>query len=216
MSDLVRRVREDPVTSALVVSNAVALGAALYYWAEPRGGVVSAVSDAVFSAVRSLPGVSGAIDGQVQAEIKKLESELLADVADSERVRVLPARGWSKETVSEAIATAAKRDKAKWSTGKISGSIYHGGDSLSEIIAQAVASFALTNPLHPETFPSARKMDAEIVGAWHGVGAHAQHPKRRRTLRAAMAGFVRSARSHGLGPLPRPSRQLRHDVERRH
>jgi hypothetical protein len=41
---------------------------------------------------------------------------------------------------------------------QLSGSIYHGGADLSEIMAEAFKRFSLSNPLHPEMFPAVRKV----------------------------------------------------------
>ena len=42
----------------------------------------------------------------------------------------------------------------------MSGCVYHGGDDLSIIMAEAFGRFALANPLHPDVFPSVRKVEA--------------------------------------------------------
>ena len=38
-----------------------------------------------------------------------------------------------------------------------------GGDDLSRVLVAAFERYALSNPLHPDVFPSIRKMEAEIV-----------------------------------------------------
>lgn len=52
---------------------------------------------------------------------------------------------------------------ADWAGGKVSGSIYHGGEDLTKILAEAYKIFAIANPLHPEIFPGIRRMEAESV-----------------------------------------------------
>jgi hypothetical protein len=41
---------------------------------------------------------------------------------------------------------------------QVSGSVYHGGDELSAIMAEAFSRYALSNPLHPDLFPGVRKV----------------------------------------------------------
>ena len=41
--------------------------------------------------------------------------------------------------------------------------MYHGGDELTEVATAAFRRFALSNPLHPDIFPSLRRMEAEVV-----------------------------------------------------
>lgn len=52
---------------------------------------------------------------------------------------------------------------ADWQSGKVSGSIYHGGEQLTRILGEAYSIFAIANPLHPEIFPGVRRMEAESV-----------------------------------------------------
>ena len=57
-----------------------------------------------------------------------------------------------------------KVDEEKiWKTGQVSGCVYHGEDKLRDTTNRAFAMFSLANPLHPDVFPSVRKMDAELV-----------------------------------------------------
>ena len=41
--------------------------------------------------------------------------------------------------------------------------MYHGGQELQRLQNEAFALFSLANPLHADTFPFVRKMEAEIV-----------------------------------------------------
>lgn len=52
---------------------------------------------------------------------------------------------------------------ADWKGGRVSGTIYHGGNDLTELLAEAYRMFAVANPLHPEVFPGIRRMEAESV-----------------------------------------------------
>jgi sphinganine-1-phosphate aldolase len=56
-----------------------------------------------------------------------------------------------------------KIDPTEWKRGKVSGAIYHGGPALSSLIHEAYALYSHSNPLHPDLFPSVRKMEAEVV-----------------------------------------------------
>jgi len=50
-----------------------------------------------------------------------------------------------------------------WQDGRVSGTVYHGGEELIQLQSKAYSMFAMTNPLHPGVFPGVRKMEAEIV-----------------------------------------------------
>lgn len=62
--------------------------------------------------------------------------------------------------VIEALEKGAAKDREKWNNGQVSGSVYHGGDDLTAVIGQAFSRYALSNPLHPDLFPSVRKVGA--------------------------------------------------------
>lgn len=50
-----------------------------------------------------------------------------------------------------------------WKSGKVSGAVYHGGQDLSDLIAEAIKMFLVSNPLHPDLFAGVRRMEAEII-----------------------------------------------------
>ncbi|SNX84798.1 probable sphingosine-1-phosphate lyase [Melanopsichium pennsylvanicum] len=56
-----------------------------------------------------------------------------------------------------------------WKGGKVSGAVYHGGDDLSQLLADSIKQFLVSNPLHPDVFPGVRKMEAEIVSMVLGM-----------------------------------------------
>jgi len=53
--------------------------------------------------------------------------------------------------------------RTRWEEGKVSGAVYHGGDELLDIQAEAMKLFSVSNPIHADVFPAVRKMEAEIV-----------------------------------------------------
>ncbi|KAA0153128.1 hypothetical protein FNF29_03316 [Cafeteria roenbergensis] len=153
----------NPVVVALAASTLAFAALAVHFWAEARGGVWKAFKVSIIGSLVAVPGIKGAVDGVMTSMIKDLEDEMLGSVKEEERVRALPDKGMSAELVMATIEAAAAKDKHHWASGKLSGTVYHGGDDLSKIIASAISKFALSNPLHPSSFPSVRKMDAEIV-----------------------------------------------------
>jgi len=194
---------------------------ALLFWAEPRGGLLKAIKNAVGGSLVVIPGIKGLVDAEMKSMMAELEKSMIGEVAEKDRIRKLPAKGMPADRMLAVIDAAAAKDKAHWSSGKLSGTIYHGGDNLSEIISvrrrgtvrahrgpttapsagpsrpagrsvprrfsfaaasparpsttrhpsswrppppqSAISKFALSNPLHPSSFPSLRKMDAEVV-----------------------------------------------------
>jgi len=71
--------------------------------------------------------------------------------------------GVGKSQIMEKLSDYRDMGKFKWENGKISGTVYHGGDDLTELTSIAYKIFEWSNPLHPDLFPGVRKMEAEIV-----------------------------------------------------
>ena len=46
---------------------------------------------------------------------------------------------------------------------KVSGTVYLAGSELETLLCDVYHLFSLTNPLHPDVFPSVRQMEAEVV-----------------------------------------------------
>ena len=79
-----------------------------------------------------------------------------------ERYSMLPLKGLSKDALLLKLDAASKREQI-WRKGMVSGTVYHGGDELLDVITGAFRAFAVSNPLHPDVFPEVRKMEAEVV-----------------------------------------------------
>ena len=50
-----------------------------------------------------------------------------------------------------------------WESGRCSGAVYHGERAHLALLNKAYAAFSLTNPLHPDIWPSSMKFEAETV-----------------------------------------------------
>eukprot|EP00339_Tiarina_fusa_P009797 CAMPEP_0117014786 /NCGR_PEP_ID=MMETSP0472-20121206/11930_1 /TAXON_ID=693140 ORGANISM="Tiarina fusus, Strain LIS" /NCGR_SAMPLE_ID=MMETSP0472 /ASSEMBLY_ACC=CAM_ASM_000603 /LENGTH=458 /DNA_ID=CAMNT_0004718431 /DNA_START=204 /DNA_END=1580 /DNA_ORIENTATION=- len=94
--------------------------------------------------------------------MKDLEKELR--IKDDIVIREIPAEGWTQEQILELMEKLEKAEEHKWKTGKVSGCVYHGGDDHTNMMSKVFSLFALTNPLHPDVFPSIRKFESEIIG----------------------------------------------------
>ena len=94
--------------------------------------------------------------------------------------RQLPARGRARsEVLSELGEMAAEEDRIA-DAGRVSGSIYHGGHQHYAFLAEAFRLFAHANVLQRDMYPSATKLEGEIVAMTaamlHGEAVTAHHP----------------------------------------
>mmetsp|Transcript_17986 Transcript_17986/g.45383 ORF Transcript_17986/g.45383 Transcript_17986/m.45383 type:complete len:538 (+) Transcript_17986:118-1731(+) len=102
--------------------------------------------------------------------VKKEEAKILEGVRDSvvgkihgERYQSLPKDGMTAEAVVKLMREGYARDGESWTKGQVSGQVYHGGEDVTKLLVDAFSIYAVSNPIHPETFPSVRKMEAEVV-----------------------------------------------------
>ena len=109
------------------------------------------------------PGVRSKVQQQVGEAIAKLEGKLVPKGPGISRYLNLPKEGWSQEQVRAELGKLGDMEHTRWEDGLVSGAVYHGGDDLIKLQAEAFEKFSVANPIHPDVFPGVRKMEAEIV-----------------------------------------------------
>ena len=109
------------------------------------------------------PGVKSQVDKQVKEAILNLEGKLIPKEPGTSRYLSLPKEAWTPEQVKVELANLYSMEHTRWEDGLVSGAVYHGGADLIELQTEALKSFSVANPIHPDVFPGVRKMEAEIV-----------------------------------------------------
>lgn len=105
----------------------------------------------------------GQVDKQVSTAISNLESKLVQSGPEVNRYLTLPSEGWSADKIREELTKLAGLEHTRWEDGRVSGAVYHGGEDLLKLQAEAFGQFGVANPIHPDVFPGVRKMEAEVV-----------------------------------------------------
>lgn len=133
-------------------------------------GILGTIIDAYSSIQRTLyglflraPGVRSQVRKQVAESIAKLEGQLVPQGPGISRYLTLPKEGWTEQQISAELSKLGEMEHARWEDGLVSGAVYHGGNEFAELQAEAYKMFLVCNPIHPDVFPSIRKMEAEIV-----------------------------------------------------
>lgn len=132
----------------------------------PIGTVISAYKWAHKTAsyyFLRLPGVRERADAEVDAGLMKIEHGMVPSGPGVEHFTKLPEDGWSHEKVLEELGKLADMKHKRWEDGKVSGTVYHGGEELGKLQTEAFGIFTVSNPIHPGVFPGVRKMEAEVV-----------------------------------------------------
>lgn len=128
-----------------------------------KNGLKKTVLGFLFSILKKIPGAAGQIDKENEKMLHKMEKMVLGKHDQGVRHYKLPASGESKQALFDRLQGWRQEEEKIWKTGRVSGTVYHGGDELKEVASSAYAMFASSNPLHPDVFPYVRKMEAEVV-----------------------------------------------------
>ena len=92
-----------------------------------------------------------------------------------ETFRRLPEKGHDRADVLGVLEAMAAREDAKGDGGQVSGSLYHGDHEHYHFLTEAYGYFAHANVLQRDMYPSATKLEGEIVamtaGMLHGDAA---------------------------------------------
>jgi sphinganine-1-phosphate aldolase len=153
------RVRKSPLWS-LLATNAASLFLALHLAARRSGGLRALLIRTLLRAARATPLVRGQLV-KVKASVReKFERMVAKDIGQT--TCELPPDGMSDALLSAQLRQWSGAEMA-WRAGKVSGTVYSGDDALTRLMAEAFRLYALSNPMHPDVFPSVRKMEAEIV-----------------------------------------------------
>ncbi|OCH93737.1 PLP-dependent transferase [Obba rivulosa] len=115
--------------------------------------------------VLRLPAAQKKVDTELGKARLELEQKMVPQGPGVTRHLALPTESQSSDWIlHEMEKMDAEFDKhVDWREGKISGAVYHGGEDLMKVIMAAMERYSVSNPLHPDIFPSVRKMEAEIV-----------------------------------------------------
>ena len=83
--------------------------------------------------------------------------------------RSLPREGLAREEILAELTEMAEREDEPARAGKISGSLYHGGADHFAFLAQVYQRFAHVNVLQRDMYPSATKLEGEVLAMALGL-----------------------------------------------
>lgn len=75
----------------------------------------------------------------------------------------LEPEGRDRQSILDELSTMASEEDSVADQGRVSGSIYHGGHDHYAFLTEAFRLFAHSNVLQRDMYPSATKLEAEIV-----------------------------------------------------
>mmetsp|Transcript_5872 Transcript_5872/g.18861 ORF Transcript_5872/g.18861 Transcript_5872/m.18861 type:complete len:569 (-) Transcript_5872:39-1745(-) len=114
--------------------------------------------------VKVLKQVPGARE-KIADEFQKMEEDLEKSLKQPgrEQNHTLPTEGVSHEIILSKMQNMYDNEKSKWQEGWVSGAVYHGGEDHIQLQNEAFKLFSISNPLHPDVWPSVMQFEAEVI-----------------------------------------------------
>ncbi|XP_042358066.1 sphingosine-1-phosphate lyase 1 isoform X2 [Plectropomus leopardus] len=123
----------------------------------------SRIKKQCFRLIRKIPFVGATIQSQLNKALDDMSASLFTLKEGMSYTKQLPSKGLSQSQVLEKIREYETLNEVPWEKGCVSGAVYWGDESLTNLLVKVYGDFAWSNPLHPDIFPGVRKMEAEVV-----------------------------------------------------
>jgi glutamate/tyrosine decarboxylase-like PLP-dependent enzyme len=119
------------------------------------------LAESIYVKAGRLPKVRSLLDAEYD---RILEQAPIGETGeDQPSYRHIPVEPLDRAAIIDALAGPAKAERDTWSAGRASGAVYHGGDEHLELLSKAYTLHSQSNPLHVDIWPSAVKMESEVV-----------------------------------------------------
>ncbi|XP_047458207.1 sphingosine-1-phosphate lyase 1 isoform X2 [Mugil cephalus] len=125
--------------------------------------LTSRIKKQFFRIIRIIPFVGNAIQSQLNKALDDMSASMCTLKEGMSYIKELPSKGLSQNQVMDKIREYETLNDVKWEKGCVSGAVYWGDESLTNLLVKVYGDFAWSNPLHPDIFPGVRKMEAEVV-----------------------------------------------------
>jgi len=117
-----------------------------------------------FYYIKKIPIVNNYIQKELGKVLEDMSAKKLYKLKQNMKyMNQLPTKGKLPEEVAKMVNNYLGLDNVDWEGGRVSGTVYSGDAKLNDVVSDVYKKFTWTNPLHPDVFPSIRKMEAEIV-----------------------------------------------------
>ncbi|CAE7180093.1 Sgpl1 [Symbiodinium pilosum] len=130
-------------------------------WINRHEGLKAYFLHLVTPHLKKLPMVQAKLQKEMKKTMADMRAKFSEDLTDPRTH--LPGKGIADQEILQLIDQRKQLDTKRWTAGKITGAVYHGGQEHYDFIGQVFSKWAFCNPLHPDLHPSLRQMDAEVV-----------------------------------------------------
>jgi sphinganine-1-phosphate aldolase len=129
-------------------------------WVRRRGALW-----ALFETLKALPVIRGIVAREKAKIIAEMDSDMRNKAAsEPPRLVALPTQGMSLKAILAEAENRRSKDM-QWTTrsSTMSGAVYMADESHFNLLCSIYSTFAHSNPLHADAFPSVARMEAEVV-----------------------------------------------------
>ncbi|KAI6195567.1 hypothetical protein M3Y94_01002100 [Aphelenchoides besseyi] len=118
-----------------------------------------------FQLFRRIPAVRKRIERELDQTFQGVLTSIHDCDKERDHIKVLPTNGMNAEDILARVQRYDEMNqKFDFRSGRVSGTVYTDmREDLLEMLTTVFKRYAYSNPLHPDIFPGARKMEAEII-----------------------------------------------------
>ena len=113
--------------------------------------------------IKSIPFVKGKIQEKIDKVRDDIKTDLNSTIKDLALNLHIPKIGIEPAEVVEQIKELNQIVPFETNQGRVSGCVYSNSKKIDYIFENVFPLLERSNPLHPDIFPGARKMEAEVV-----------------------------------------------------
>ena len=111
----------------------------------------------IYSLLYIIPFIRKRVNKKLKDSSQNLENELSTTYTNLFNIPNFP---YTKNSIKKRIEEMKSK---KIILNKVSGIIYHGGENHIKKLTDIFDQFSITNPLHPDLFPSIRNMEIDVI-----------------------------------------------------
>jgi sphinganine-1-phosphate aldolase len=121
------------------------------------------LAENVERALRRIPAVERRLEKRYAAMLDEMRPTVRPYTGSVASYASLPDEGRPREEILAELRSMAGNEHRRWEEGHVSGAVYNGSADHIEFMNEVYALNSQVNPLHLDLWPSASKLEAEVV-----------------------------------------------------
>ncbi|MFN7015950.1 MAG: hypothetical protein ACK4P5_02115 [Fimbriimonadales bacterium] len=105
-------------------------------------------------AAQRIPAVQKRLEAEYAQVEQMVRSRMRPPLETLPDFSQIPEQGIPREQILSWLQQLREQESPPWQQGRVSGTVYHGGEAHSAFLSQVYALYSQSNPLHADLFPS--------------------------------------------------------------